>query len=110
MKDIKLENVESVELIPGFHGQMIHSDNMTMAFWTVEEGAVAPNHNHVHEQIMHLLEGQFEFTVDGETKVLSEGAVVLLPSNIVHSGKALTPCRILDIFNPVREDFWKLKK
>lgn len=105
-----LEDIESVEMIPGYHGKMVHSDKMTIIFWTAEKDAVAPEHSHVHEQIMHLVEGEFQFTVDGVTKNLSAGAVVTLPSNIVHSGKALTPCKIIDIFHPVREDFWKAKK
>jgi len=31
--------------------------------------------------------------------------VVLIPSDAKHSGKALTDCTIIDIFNPVREDY-----
>ena len=43
---------------------------------------------------MHVVEGEFEFTLDGETKVYTKGDVVVIPSNTPHSGIAMTPCRL----------------
>ncbi len=91
--------------MPGYHGKMIHGENMSMAFWDVEEGAVVPEHSHVHEQIMQVLEGRFEFTVGGVTKIYSPDDLVVIPSHTPHGGKALTPCKLLDIFSPVREEY-----
>ena len=54
---------------------------------------------------MHVVEGEFEFTLNGETQVYSDGAIVLIPSNIPHAGKALTACRLMDVFSPVREEY-----
>jgi quercetin dioxygenase-like cupin family protein len=48
---------------------------------------------------------EFELTIDDETQVLGPGTVTQIPGNAVHSGKALTDCRILDVFAPVREDY-----
>jgi quercetin dioxygenase-like cupin family protein len=39
---------------------------------------------------------------------LSAGSVFIIPSNTVHSGKSITDCEIVDVFNPVREDYAKL--
>ena len=55
--------------------------------------------------MMHVVEGEFEFTVDGKTQVYTAGAVVHIPSNVPHSGKAITPCKLMDVFSPVREDY-----
>jgi hypothetical protein len=30
---------------------------------------------------------------------------MVLAPNVVHSGKAVTDCRVVDVFHPVREDF-----
>lgn len=92
-------------VIPGFHGRFAHSSQMTFALWDVEEGAVLPPHRHPHEQVIHVLEGRFEATVDGVRSVLEPGMVGIVLPNTPHSGRALTPCRILDVFSPVREDY-----
>jgi quercetin dioxygenase-like cupin family protein len=54
---------------------------------------------------MHVVEGEFEFTLDRKTKKYSNGDVVVIPSNIPHSGKALTNCKLMDVFSPVREEY-----
>ncbi len=103
--DIKLSEVPVKEFIPGYHGRMIHTDSMTLAFWEVEPGAVVPEHAHTNEQIMQILEGRFELTLDGIPKVYEPGELAVIPSGIKHGGKALTACRILDVFSPVREAY-----
>ncbi len=102
---IHLSELAPKEILPGLHGKIIHGETMTLAFWDVEEGASVPEHFHVNEQIMHVLEGEFEFTVAGETKVYLPGELVIIPSNISHSGKALTACKLMDVFSPVREAY-----
>ena len=54
---------------------------------------------------MHVVAGEFEFSLNGHTKTYTSGAVVVIPSNAVHSGKALTPCTLMDVFTPVREEY-----
>lgn len=92
-------------VIPGFHGRFAHSSMMTFALWDIEEGAVLPVHAHPHEQVAHVLEGRFELTVEGVVRVLTAGMVGVVLPNQVHSGRALSACRILDVFAPVREDY-----
>ena len=102
---MNLATLESKELMPGYHGKMVHGKQLTWAFWTVEEGAEVPEHHHPHEQMMHVVEGQFEFTLNGQTQVYTDGAIVPIPYNIPHSGKALTACKLMDVFSPVREEY-----
>lgn len=102
---MNLNKLPSKELMPGYHGKMVHGNQLTWAFWTVEKGAVVPEHQHPHEQIMHVVEGDFEFTLDGETKICKPGDIVHIPSNLPHSGKAITPCKLMDVFSPVREEY-----
>lgn len=105
MPFIDLDQIEAKEIVPGYRAVFVHSDNMTLAYWTVEAGAGLPEHSHPHEQVTNVIEGTFEFTMERQTKRLEPGAVVVIPSNVVHSGKAITDCRILDAFHPVREDY-----
>ena len=93
------------EVMPGFRGRFEHSENVTMAFWEIDEGAVLPAHNHHHEQIATVYKGKFELTIEGETQILEPGMTAIIPSNATHSGLAHTKCKITDVFTPVREDY-----
>ena len=105
MEIIKLYEMPEREMAPGYHAKFVHSENMTIAHWNIEEGNALPKHSHHHEQVVNLIEGRFELTVDGESTILEAGSVVIIPSNVMHSGKAFTPCRIIDVFYPVRTDY-----
>lgn len=102
---MNLSNMSSKEIMPGLHGKLVHTESMSLVFWDVEKDAVVPEHHHVHEQIMHVIEGEFQFTLDGETKVYLPGDIVPIASNIPHSGKALTPCKLMDVFSPARDEY-----
>ena len=97
-------NITSKELIPGFSVQLIHTESQTFALFEIEKGAELPEHFHIHEQVSQVLEGEFELTIDGSTKICKKGDIAIMQPNVVHSGKAVTNCKILDVFTPVRED------
>lgn len=105
MINYQLDKMEAKELISGFQGKFIHTEHMTQAYWEVKSGSVLPEHHHVHEQISNVLEGEFEFTVEGETKVCKAGDVMVFYSNVPHSGRAITDCKILDVFSPARLEY-----
>lgn len=90
---------------PGFYARFIHSETMTFALWDIDAGAILPEHSHPHEQVTQMLSGEFELTLDGIAHHLGAGRVLIIPSHVTHSGRALTACKILDIFSPVREDY-----
>ena len=100
-----LDQIAAIEKIPGFEGKFVHTDQMTLVYWKVKAGAVLPHHNHKHEQITTLLRGEFEMKVGEEVKICKPGDVVTIPSEVFHAGKALQECEIIDVFQPVREDF-----
>lgn len=103
--NLNLANIQAKEIMPGYHGKLVHTENMSLVFWDVEKDAVVPQHHHVHEQIMHVIEGEFELTLDAETKVYHPGDIVPIGSNVPHSGKALTPCKLMDVFSPTRDEY-----
>ena len=105
MPFIELETLEEKEPMPGFVGRFVHSASMTVVHWMIPAGVPLPEHSHPQEQVVNVIDGEFELTIDGETARLGPRSVAIVPSNAVHSGKALTKCRIIDVFSPVREDY-----
>jgi quercetin dioxygenase-like cupin family protein len=59
----------------------------------------------MHEQVVNVIEGQFELTVEGKTTILNPGDLFVIPSNAGHTGRALTKCKVIDVFYPIREDY-----
>jgi quercetin dioxygenase-like cupin family protein len=100
-----LSHLEEKEIIPGYQAKFVHSDHMTLAYWEIDPGAIMPEHSHPQEQIANVLEGRFELTVKGESRIMEPGMVAVIPGGVPHSGMALTPCRLLDVFHPLREDY-----
>ena len=102
---IKLSELTSKEIMPGYHGKLIHTQHMSLAFWEVEKNAIVPEHSHKNEQVMQVLEGEFQFTLNGATNTYTPGDLVVIPPMIPHSGKALTACKLMDVFSPTREEY-----
>lgn len=105
MEIIRIKEVKEREPVPGYKVRFVHSENVTIAYWDIKRGYSLPEHSHFHEQIANVLEGDFQFTIDGKTFIAKPGTVVIIPSNARHSGYALTDCFLIDIFHPVREDY-----
>lgn len=105
MSFVALDHIEERELIPGFYVRLIHSDNMTIGYFNIKAGSILQEHQHIHEQVSNVLSGKFEMNIDGVTQILTQGQIAIIPSNIPHSGIALTDCVIMDVFHPIREDY-----
>jgi quercetin dioxygenase-like cupin family protein len=102
---IQIDQLPVREIFPGLRARLIHSDRVSHSWVEIDPGATFPEHQHPHEQIVSILEGDLEIVVDGVTHRLSPGQVFVIPPDARHSGRALTACRVHDAFAPVREDY-----
>lgn len=110
MAKIKLENMKSREIIPGYRVRFVHSERMTLAYWDITADAVLPEHSHENEQVANVIEGVFELIIDGDKQQYQKGDVAIIPSGVKHSGRAITNCKIIDVFYPIREDYRSLEE
>lgn len=90
-----------VRRILAYNGELMTVEN------TFEKGAVGKAHYHPHTQITYIISGKFEFTIDGETRIVTAGDTLLKEDGVVHGCVCLEAGKLLDIFNPMREDFLK---
>lgn len=102
---LHISELAGQELLEGAAARFVHADTMTLAYWTFAPDVRVPEHMHPHEQVTNVIEGVFELTLGQETSHLEAGSVAVIPSNTAHSGRAVTACRIIDVFHPVREDY-----
>ena len=102
---ITTKDLPDFNIIAGYTAKLIHTDQLTVMHVTVAAGATLPEHQHPHEQITNVISGEFEMTVAGVTKICRAGDSIVTPGNTPHSGIALTDCKLIDVFNPPREDY-----
>jgi quercetin dioxygenase-like cupin family protein len=103
MPFIDTRQIEAYERRPGWVGKTFHSPSLTFADWTFTKGSWIHEHHHPQEEVWHVIEGELEVTVGGETAVASPGVVAVIPANTPHSVVALTDGRALVVDWPLRE-------
>jgi quercetin dioxygenase-like cupin family protein len=94
------------ELFPGVLSRTFWGEKMLLSLLELAPGAEVPRHSHPHEQAGIMLEGEMEFTIGAETRLVKAGDIFVIPGGVEHSVKVLDqPVRALDIFSPVREQY-----
>jgi quercetin dioxygenase-like cupin family protein len=81
-------------------------EKVMMSLVEVAPGAVMPLHSHPHEQTGIMMQGEFEMTIGGESRVLRPGDAYVIPGGVEHGVKGSEGWSLaLDIFSPPREDY-----
>ncbi len=70
------------------HGPCVEGDRMIVALMRMKAGTGAEPHSHPNEQWIYVMEGTFTATIGGQKVEAKPGAVIYIPANIVHDGKA----------------------
>lgn len=101
----KIKELPARELVAGITGYYAHGSSMTFGYVEIKAGSDLPSHSHVQEQITYILEGQLDMIIGGKPCPLTTGMYYVIPSNTPHSAIARTDCKVIDVFNPPREDY-----
>ena len=105
MPFIALADIEPRERRSGWQGRVFHTANMTFAHWDFTAGAVIHEHGHEQEEVWHVLEGELEVTVGGETRVAGPGMIAVVPAETQHAVRALSDGKAMVVDWPLREGF-----
>lgn len=70
------------------NGACVEGDRMIVGLMRMPAGTGAEPHSHPNEQWIYILEGTFHATVGGKVIEAKPGAVIYIPADVVHSGKA----------------------
>jgi quercetin dioxygenase-like cupin family protein len=100
-----IKDITPKRLVAGITGYYAHGNQLTFGYIEIKAGSNLPAHHHVHEQITYIIEGQLDMMIGGEPYSLTPGMYHVIPSNTPHSAIAVTDCKAIDVFNPVREDY-----
>ena len=102
-KDVPIEDVD-----PGIKRQILgHNDELMLVKAIFETGAEGYQHEHYHSQVTYVESGVFDVTIDGVTKRQSAGDSYFIPPHVMHGAICVKAGVLLDMFSPIREDFFE---
>jgi quercetin dioxygenase-like cupin family protein len=105
MKLINTKDLPTLKKLPGWHGKLFHSEAMTFAHWRFDAGAVIHEHSHEQEEVWHVMQGELEAVVDGQSVVAGPEMALILAPNQIHSITAKTAGMAVVADHPSRRDF-----
>ena len=96
-KDLLLPELQKIELGNRNYDVLIQRDNHKN--WPfIEKGKY-------DTEFLKMAENDFRLTIKGKSKVYKKNDYVVISPNVSHEGQALTDCKLMDVFSPVREDY-----
>jgi quercetin dioxygenase-like cupin family protein len=106
MDFFRVADLPAADMLPGLKRRAVWLDHVMITFFTFEPHTVIPEHDHPHEQITYVIEGELEFTLGEETRRLKAGDGVCIPPNVPHRAHTLDQHTVaLDAWHPPREDY-----
>lgn len=100
---VDVSAVPPVEFVPGLEFRPVLGERTMTNFVRFAPHTEAPVHVHVEEQIVIVLDGEFEFELDGDVRTMHKGDVAVIPAWVPHGARTKdTSCYEVDVFNPPR--------
>lgn len=96
---------EPLALAPGVTMRPLFGRGAMLNLLEFEPGATVPAHDHPHEQLGYVLEGELRLTIAGVEHLLRAGDAYAIPGGVGHAAASEGRCLVLDVFQPVREDY-----
>lgn len=89
--------------------KVVHLNDLMVTVIEFNNGPMTepePKHQHPHEQITYVAEGEAKLFVEDREYLLKQGDVFKIESNLWHGIQTLTEkVKLIDSFNPLRKDF-----
>ncbi|MFT3679524.1 MAG: cupin domain-containing protein [Ferruginibacter sp.] len=101
----QIKDIPPKRLTAGITGYYAHGQNMSLGLVELQSGSAVPLHQHIHEQITFIIEGQLKMNIGGIEYLLVPGSHFVIPPGTWHDAFAVTDCKVIDAFAPVREDY-----
>jgi quercetin dioxygenase-like cupin family protein len=96
-------DVEPVEMVPGLEFRPVVGERFMVNFVRYRPHTEAPRHSHEEEQVTFVIDGEFEFDLDGDVRTMRRGTAVVVPPGVPHGARTLeTTCFEIDVFDPPR--------
>ena len=93
-------------IFPGVNIFTVHTERLMLSLVEFEPNSMVEEHSHPHDQMGLLIEGEVEFVIGGERRLLQPGQMWRIPGGVKHQAIAGPQgAKALDVFHPIREDY-----
>lgn len=100
------QELEAKSPLKGITRRAAHGEKTMLTIFSFEPKTEIPAHSHPHEQISYVVEGELEFDLDGEIRLLQPGEGVVIRSDVPHSARTLGKgAKVIDCWYPIRDDY-----
>lgn len=97
---------DGFELAPGVRAKPLFGEGVMLNLLEFEPGARVEAHDHPHEQLGLVVSGELVLRIQGVDHELGPGDAYRIPGGVEHAAWTTDAgCRVLDVFQPVREDY-----
>ena len=108
---VEREDIDPVQFVPGLSFMPILGDRAMVNWVHFDPNTEAPLHAHEEEQFTIVIEGELEFEIDGDVRVMRPGTVAAIPPGVPHGARTgETSCLEIDVFVPPRKALLGLMK
>jgi quercetin dioxygenase-like cupin family protein len=103
------DDTPKVEFVKGLTFNPVVGDGVMANFVHFEPHTEAPRHMHAEEQMTIVIEGELEFELDDDTRVLRPGEMAVIPPFVPHAARTHDqPSLEIDVFCPPRQALLQL--
>jgi quercetin dioxygenase-like cupin family protein len=101
---VNTKDIDPVEFVDGLEFRPVLTERSLVNFVHFDHNTEAPRHSHEEEQTVIVLEGEFEFDIDGDVRTLRPGDVAVVPAWVPHGAWTKdNTCLEVDVFTPPRK-------
>jgi quercetin dioxygenase-like cupin family protein len=101
---VRWDELDPIEMVPGLFFQPVVGDKLMANFVRFEPHTEAPRHWHDEEQISFVIDGELEFEIGREKRVVRRGEAIVIPPNVPHAARTYDgTCLEVDVFHPPRK-------
>lgn len=104
-----IDRLPEREMIKGVHLRIVAGQKLMFSIVRFEPRATVPTHQHPHEQLGMILDGELELWINEDRRTLRRGDAYVIPPHVPHGAETKeATCLVLDAFHPLREEYVKL--
>ena len=97
-----------IQVSPGiFRKTLVSGKRTLLTEFRLKKGADLPLHSHPHEQTGYLVSGRMILTIGNEVDEMQKGDSWMIPGNVPHRATILADSVAVEIFSPVRENYFQ---